>query len=79
MNKETYILEAQDKFTQDNEDLYALYNKYNALSDARDRGEELDDAGADILAGDVPVLPVFNVKEHEDRFDFENPEIVIPN
>lgn len=44
----------------------------------RDRDEELDEATLQLLEQAQPVLPVFNVKEHEDRFDADNAEIVIP-
>jgi hypothetical protein len=44
----------------------------------RDRDEELDEATQQLLEQAPPVLPVFNVKEHEDKFDAENAEIVIP-
>lgn len=46
----------------------------------RDKGEEIDDAGQDILAQDpAPTLPVHNPVEFEEKFDAENAEVIIPD
>lgn len=46
--------------------------------EAKERGEEIDEAGQELLNGEAPVLPVHNVKECEEKFDLDNPDIVIP-
>lgn len=54
--------------------------KYKALKEQQDKGEEIDEQGLELLAVEpVPVMPVFESKECEEKFDTENPEIVIPD
>lgn len=49
------------------------------LCEARDRGDEIDEASHELLnAEPAPVLPEFQAKECEDKFDTETPEVIIP-
>lgn len=78
-DREAFLTEAREKFNTDNEALIETCNKYAALQAKREAGEEIDAAGEELLAQDPPVAPILNMKEFEDKFDSENPEIEIPD
>ena len=49
-DRETFLNEARDKFTADNEALIEACNRYAALQAKREAGEEIDAAGEELLA-----------------------------
>jgi hypothetical protein len=77
-NRELSLLESAEKWAVDNESAVEAFHRYNRLVESRDKGDELDEASTELLTQDAPVLPVRNVAEVEEKFDTENPVIVIP-
>lgn len=77
-NRETFLLEAGEKFATDNAETIENCHKYQRLVEARDKGEEIDEAGLELLGQDVPVMPEHNQAEWEEKFDAEHPDILIP-
>jgi len=45
LNRETYVLEALDKFNNDNGDQIETHQRYVALKECKERGEDIDEAG----------------------------------
>ena len=82
-NREQYLIDMQEKFNEDHREEIEAFERFQEdkkLKESEEYGEEADD-GEDAYAGanqEPPVMPVFDQKEAQDKFDDENPEIVIP-
>ena len=81
MNRENYLLEAEERFKAEHAEEIEVYEKYmeeQAQKASQEYGEEMDEEDEAKANQEPPVLPVFTPDESAEKFDEETPEIEIP-
>lgn len=81
-NREAHLAESLQKFNEDHAEEIEAYNKYQEEQKAKaaqEYGEEQASEGeGDENEAEPPELPKFNEEEAAEKFDEENPEVLIP-
>ncbi len=81
VNRENYLLEAEERFKAEHAEEIETYEKYmeeQAQKASQEYGEEMDEEDEAKANQEPPVLPVFTPDESAEKFDEETPEIEIP-
>ena len=79
-DREAFLLEQENLFNEQNKDDIEIYMKWKEDQDRLAKQEYGEEVGSEeeVEEKEPPVLPEFDKREMEEKFDYENEPIIIP-